>query len=56
LKKAREFLEEGYNVKILGELRGRENWFKQSMYERMQEIEKELSEIAKSQGIKEEKR
>jgi len=56
LKKAEEFLKEWYNVKILWELRWRENWFKDTMYKRMQEIEKILWELAKSQGIKEEKR
>ena len=56
LKKIREFLEEWYNVKILWELRGRENWYKQTMYERLKEIETQFKDISKSNWIKEEKR
>ncbi len=56
LKKIREFLEEWYNVKVLWELRGRENWYKQTMYERLKEIETQFKDISKSNWIKEEKR
>jgi translation initiation factor IF-3 len=56
IKKIEEFLKEGYNVKILGELRWRENWFKDVMLERLKEIESRFKDISKSNGIKEEKR
>ena len=55
MNKAKEFLEDGYSVKILGRLRGREFVFKDKMRERLQNIEKELMEYGKSQGIKEER-
>jgi len=42
IKKAKEFLQEGYNVRFIGELRGRENWYKESMIERLKKIENEL--------------
>ena len=55
LNKAKEFLQDGYSVKFFGRLRWREFVFKDKMREKMEFIEKELEELGRSQGIKEER-
>ncbi len=56
LDKAEEFLKEWHPVKFIWQLRWRENIFANKIYERLQEIEENFSEISKSQGIKKEKK
>jgi len=56
LEKAKELLQEWYSIRFLWELRGRENIYKNKMFERLQEIEEILKEYGKSQWIKEERK
>ena len=55
VNKAKEFLQDGYSVKLFAKLRGREFMFKDKIKEKLLNIEKELSEYGRSQGIKEER-
>ncbi|MEF2175511.1 MAG: translation initiation factor IF-3 [Candidatus Absconditabacteria bacterium] len=55
MKKAREFLDDGYSVKFMVVLRGRENIYKDRSYEQMKKIIELLSDISKAQPIKQEK-
>ncbi|UFX82862.1 translation initiation factor IF-3 [Candidatus Absconditicoccus praedator] len=55
-EKIEKFLRDGHPVKILGQLRGRENIFANKLYERLESIEQAFVDMSKSQGIKKEKK
>lgn len=50
-----EFLEDWNSVKVIWQLRWRENYYKSKMYEKVKLIEENLSEYSKSQWVREEK-
>ncbi len=55
IKKAIEFLEDGYSVKFVAVLRWRENQYKTKVYERMENIVEQMQDYGKSQWIKDER-
>ncbi len=56
IEKAKKFLSEGHSVKLMWQLRWRENIYWDKLFERMKNIESELSDISRGQWIKKEKR
>lgn len=54
IKKANEFLSEWYVVKVMVVLRGREKAYKDIVRAKVEMVEHQLQDIAKSQGIKDE--
>lgn len=54
IKKAQEFLEEGYTVKMMAVLRGREKAYKQNIRVKFVDIEQQLAPYGKAQGVKDE--
>ncbi len=50
IKRAREFLEDGNRVKITVQLRGREKAFPEVAIEKLEIIEKELTDVARTEG------
>lgn len=55
IKKAKEFLDDGYSVKFLATMRWRENAYRDKVYERLGVIIKEFEDVARSQWIKEDR-
>lgn len=55
LNKAKEFLQDWYNVKFIAVLRWRENVYKNKSFARLKDIENKLEDYGKSQWIKEER-
>ncbi len=56
LDNAKEFLEQGHSVKIIGQLKWRENIYSNKLFERLKKIEIDFEDIWKSQWIKKEKK
>ncbi len=54
IKKAKEFLAEGYIVKLMVVLRGREKAYKDIVYRKFVTVEEQLQPFGRSQGIKSE--
>lgn len=55
-EKIEKFLRDWHPVKILWQLRGRENIFANKLYERLESIEQAFVDMSKSQWIKKEKK
>ena len=54
INKAKELLQEGYSVRFVLKLKGRENIFKQQSKEKLKQIAEQLKEYWKSTEVKEE--